>query len=71
MRLATLVPLDMSFSVQDWMEDSKVELGKTPVDKRTFRECMRGCTQPWGDPQAPWPWEFPKEVYPGTWMAGS
>lgn len=48
-----MVPLDMSFSAQDWMEDIKVELGKTPVDKKNIKKMYERMHAALGDPQAP------------------
>ena len=48
-----MVPLDMSFSAQDWMEDVKVELGKTPVDKKNIQRMYERMHAALGDPQAP------------------
>lgn len=43
----------MSFSAQDWMEDIKVELGKTPVDKKNIKKMYERMHAALGDPQAP------------------
>ncbi|KAF4022262.1 hypothetical protein G4228_013963 [Cervus hanglu yarkandensis] len=42
---------DMLF--KDWMEDVKVELGKTPVDKKNIKRMYERMHAALGDPQAP------------------